>query len=372
MNKTEARALIRKYNKGLASKEETRLLEHWFMHESELHQDHIEEEEYLQLSRDMWQNIQLARSGKKTRVLWPRIAVAASIMLCIGIGFFFYQQHQAPVADQTIVQDLEPGKIGATLTLSNGKRILLTDANDGILISRSGIQVEKTAEGKLVYSGTRNQDTGSLAMNTLTTERSEQYQVVLSDGSKVWLNSASSLRFPESFASSAERKVELTGEAYFEIAKSGKKFKVVTGEKVVEVLGTHFNVNAYSNEPAYNVTLLEGKVRVMNGKESVVIKPGEQAKVRPGTAGILVNYNIEAQAAKAWKDGTFKFADSDLKNIMRQLERWYDVEVDESIIPDIQFNGTLSRNVKLSEILAMIELTSNLHFKVEGRRIIRK
>src|SRR5690606_22526170 len=159
---------------------------------------------------------------------------------------------------------------------------------------------------------------------------------------------ASSLRFPVTF-SDTDRNVELTGEGYFEVAKTNKKFRVITGETAVEVLGTHFNVNAYDNESACTITLLEGSVSVKKGMEGIVIKPGEQASITSSVNNIQVNSAVDTEAITAWKNGAFKFAGTDLKDIMRQLERWYDVDVDENRLPDKKFNGTISRDVRLSE-----------------------
>jgi len=197
-----------------------------------------------------------------------------------------------------------------------------------------------------------------------------EYQVVLADGTKVWLNALSSIRFPTSFKGS-ERKVEITGEAYFEVAKNARMpFRVIGGSQTVEVLGTHFNINAYPDESAVATTLLEGSVKVaMHDGQAKVLKPGEQALIFKENNSFRVK-EVDAEDAVAWKNGYFQFNDDDLKTIMNQLSRWYNVEiVYQQANLDQKFGGTISRSKNLSQVLRILELTGNVRFRVEGRRI---
>lgn len=375
MNKIEAEELIRKYNKGSVSKEEANLLENWYVHESVLQRANPEEEDYLKVNMEMWMNIQTAKNQKKSLVLWPRIAAAAAVLLCIGIAFYFYQQPLEISAEQDTVKDFAPGKNSATLTLADGKRILLTDAAQGTIASQAGVAVKKTADGKLIYIAEGNIVAADPAINTLTTAKSEQYQVVLPDGSKVWLNAASSLKFPASFNGQPNRKVELRGEAYFEVAKDKTRpFIVTSAGQTVEVLGTHFDISSYPDEEEIKTTLLEGSVKVVavagnkpTGAESI-LKPNQQSILYKDSKA-LTTTRVDAEAAVAWKNGLFQFDDADIKTVMRQLSRWYDIEVEFSgAIPKDTFSGKVYRNMSLSKVLDVLSF-SQINFKIQGRRM---
>jgi len=376
MDKTQVRELIQRYNEGSASKEEVKLLENWYVHESALQQVDPEEADYLRLNLEIWLNIQEAKGQKKTLSLWPRIAVAASILLCIGIGFYYYQHNRVSVIpDQAVVKDFAPGKSGATLTLANGKRIVLTEADDGTIANQAGVQVRKTADGKLVYLGSGGEEITTPVMNTLATARAEQYQVILPDGSKVWLNAESSLKFPASFKSLANRRVELKGEAYFEVSKDRKRpFIVSTNGQNVEVLGTHFDVSSYADEDATRTTLLEGSVRVSaisvnQTTVEAVLKPNQQSVLRKGSQTLQLG-TVNPESVVAWKNGLFQFDNADVKTVMRQLSRWYDIDVEFSgAIPKETFSGKVYRNMSLSKVLEVLSF-SQINFKIQGRKMI--
>ncbi len=364
--------ILRRYKQGTATAREKLLVESWLLHGADEGFD-LTDKELLEDLISIRQQIDFNPPKRQRTLLWQRIAVAASVMMVATLAVMLYKGDVKPRVPVAAMESERPaGTNSATLTLSDGSRISL-DGLVGDITKEAGIKITNDAHGNVVYkvSAQNTAHHRPAAFNTISTPRGGQYKIILPDGSQVWLNAASSLRFPVTF-SDTDRNVELTGEGYFEVAKAAKKFRVVTGATAVEVLGTHFNVNAYDNESACNITLLEGSVRVKNGMAGIVMKPGEQASVKPLVNNIQVNAGVDTEAVTAWKDGTFKFAGTDLKDIMRQLERWYDVEVDEDSMPDKKFNGTISRDVRLSEVLAMIELTSNLHFKIEGRRIIMK
>lgn len=294
---------------------------------------------------------------------------AAAVLLLAGTASYFIYQQVKDQPFQNIAQqhtDIEPGRSGAILTLSNGSQVVLDSMNNGTVTTQNGTRV-MLANGQLAYDA---QQASAVSYNTMTIPRGRQFQLQLPDGTKVWLNSASSLRYPTAFTGS-ERVVEVTGEAYFEVAQHAEQpFKVkVNNETEIQVLGTNFNVSAYTNENLIHTTLLEGRVRVQafGGKDGVVLSPGSQARIANNKLSIVEHPDVEK--IMAWKNGLFNFDGASLQEVMNQLERWYDIEVVyEKGIPDIKFFGEMSRNVKLSDVLAGLQ-GAGVHFKVDGRRL---
>ena len=301
----------------------------------------------------------------------PRLAAAAAIVVTLSAGLFFYMNK--PDVSNNIVTlkgaDITPGRSSATLTLADGRKILLAATVNGQLAKESGVTITKNADGELIYeisdqSGLpgRNQ-----SYNTLSTMKGEQYQVRLPDGSRVWLNAASSLRYPTTFSAQQRRQVDLNGEAYFEVAKDKNHPFIVNAKgQQVEVLGTHFNINGYKDEALTKTTLLEGSVRV-NGKTT--IRPGEQAT---GDAYHMKVTKADVDAATDWTNGDFIFNESDdFKSAMRKVARWYDVDIiyDAEANTDMELRGWISRKNKLSVVLQRIASTGKVHFKIEGRRV---
>jgi len=319
----------------------------------------------------------------KNRFRWVRVAAAAVVVLALGVGGYWFlnrlaknnvAKNHGPV--QQPIGDVQPGRNKAVLTLADGSVITLDSAQNGLLTRQGNINVVKNKNGEVEYQSTGHEQ-AAVSWNILATPKGGQYQLVLPDGSKVWLNAASSIRYPVAFTGT-ERRVELTGEAYFEVAPLGSHkvpfiVSIVTPSGVggeVEVLGTHFNINAYSDEPAIATTLLEGKVKVssmVNGQSSV-IKPGQQAAIQQSQ--ISIHDNIDMEQAVAWKNGLTAFTSADIKSIMRQVARWYNVEiVYEGVIPQRSFTGGISRDARLSELLHLLEV-SKVHFRIEGNRIV--
>ena len=266
---------------------------------------------------------------------------------------------------RAVSNDVLPGGDKATLILADGSIVTLEDMENGTVREENGIRVSKK-DGQIVYELLKQQNNTAVTYNTITTPVGGQYSIVLPDGSKVWLNSASSLYFPTAFTGQ-NRDVQLTGEGYFEITKNEKMpFNVQAGKTNVKVLGTHFNLMAYTNEGVTKTTLLEGSVKVGNGSISKTIVPGEQA---------LTGENVQVRAvdtdeAVAWKNGYFQFENEDLRTILRQLNRWYNVDVDnEQQIPDKHFTAVISRNTNLAQVLRMLEMSGELDFKIEGNKI---
>jgi Fe2+-dicitrate sensor, membrane component len=323
---------------------------------------------------------------KKVSRLWPRLAGVAAIAAIIAFslllrsGFFNDDNRTNPIA---AAQDIAPGINKATLTLASGRKIVLSAALNGALASESGVRISKTADGEITYETVDNGLTEQRGMNMLSTDRGETYRVRLPDGSLVWLNAASSLTYPASFTGLKSRKVKMSGEAYFEIQKDeAKPFIVETNGQDVTVLGTHFNIKAYKDEPDVITTLQEGSVRVdfeaaawnskgkIRYKDEIVLSPGQQSLLR-GESISISKANLEENTA--WKTGDFIFTEITIERIMRDIARWYNIEVVyEGSIPTGTFSGNVSRSKNISQILQALEATKLVHFKVEGRRVYVK
>jgi ferric-dicitrate binding protein FerR (iron transport regulator) len=302
-----------------------------------------------------------------------RYYYAAAAVLLVGMFvFLFYPHTNSPeqnlaAARHSRKEIIKPGTTKATLTLADGEVINLDDVQSGLVFRRGNVAVNKVANGKLVYD-VRSASRKSGGYNTISTPRGGTYQVVLPDGSNVWLNAASSLRFPAVF-SGKERHVELQGEAYFEVAKNKEKpFKVAVNGMDVEVLGTHFNVNAYVDEAQIKTTLLEGSVRLNAGKRQQLLHPGQQARLGKESDFMVAEVNVEE--AVAWKKGYFIFENENIESIMRKVARWYDVEVSyQGKVDQGRYGGTVSRFDNVEGVLKSLELTGSVRFKIEGRRI---
>lgn len=304
-----------------------------------------------------------------------KYAAAAAVLLVVSATLYFYvnrNQISNPLNPTARHQDndVAAGGNNAILTLADGSEISLTAAGIGKLASQSGVSIIKTKDGELVYEIAKDNAAGPAQYNTISTPAGGQYQVNLPDGSKVWLNAMSSLKYPTLF-SRGERRITLTGEAYFEVAKDQSRPFVVTSNgagraQEVTVLGTHFNINCYADEPATKTTLIEGSVKVASGTASKVLRPGQQSAVsdRILVAELDVNQFVD------WKNGNFYFNDENIESIMRKLARWYDIDVVyQGNVPDAVFGAEISRSKKLSEVLKGLETAGKIHFKIEGRRV---
>ena len=324
------------------------------------------------LSRTQMPKVMIMR---KSRV-WMAAAAAIFVLVLGGTAWYFFNnaaESASPViAKKEVKNDVAPGGNKATLTLSDGSNIILDSAQNGLLTRQGNAHVMITENGKLVYQKQTGEPV-AVQYNTITTPRGGQYQLTLADGSQVWLNAASSITFPTAFTGD-KREVKITGETYFEVAHNANMpFHVSVDGMDVQVLGTHFNINSYSDEPAVKTTLLEGSVKVSKGLSNILIKPGEQA-VLPGNANnIVVKQNVDMDEVIAWKNKKFVFQDLDLKSIMRQVARWYNIDV--SYIGNIsndEYVGIISRDVNISEILKMLETSSDLKFEIIGKNVIVK
>jgi ferric-dicitrate binding protein FerR (iron transport regulator) len=306
-------------------------------------------------------------------------------VITLSIGLYkYYDFVEAPVPSAEIKKgqvniEIIPGSNKALLTLADGKQIVLEDTKSGLLAQQENTIVNKENDSVLVYSS-QGPKMVKPQFNTISIPRGGQYQVVLPDGTKVWLNASSSLRFPTAF-NGIERHVELSGEAYFEVKKDKDMPFIVTvinkhqyhgigkNNMRIEVLGTHFNVMAYEDESNAITTLLEGSVKVGNNLTNVLLKPGQQALFNKTDK---INISVaDTEGAVAWKNGYFKFSNENIRSIMNKISRWYDVDIEyKGKLPEKTLWGTISRFEDVSEVLKTLELTGSIHFKLEGRRLI--
>jgi len=319
--------------------------------------------------------IELDSKGKRHRVIrLRRIAIAASFIGLLLISFFLLndkigKKETAKVGtdQQRFKNDVLPGSDKATLTLADGSTILLDEAQNGTIAQQGNSKIIKL-DGKLSYDPT-NKNSREIVYNTISTPKGGQYQLELPDGSKVWLNATSSIHFPTSFTGT-ERRIEITGEAYFEIAKNpNMPFIVTVSNSEVQVLGTHFNINAYNDEDNVKTTLLEGSVRFVNDGSINILKPGQQAQLtKEGTTKVVSDVNVDNVVA--WKNGMFDFENASIETVMRQLSRWYDVEIEYKGKTDDLFIAEMRRNIKLSDALKALELTGKVKFDIQDKKII--
>jgi len=307
-----------------------------------------------------------SRTGKSI-LLWSRIAgVAAVILVVFGLYLSISPKHKADYNHLTS-NDIAPGKMGATLTLANGKKISLSDAANGEIAKESGLSITKTTDGQLVYQ-VQATEGKSNTQNTLSTAIGETYILRLPDQTKVWLNASSSLTYSPALTVNGVRRVKLSGEGYFEVAKDKEHpFIVESGTQSVQVLGTHFNVNAYRDENAYRTTLLEGSVRIDDQGNTQLLEPGNQATNAAGKISLTA---VDTEFAVAWTSNNFVFDRLDIKEIMKMIARWYKVDIIyKEEIPANTFWGSVSRFDNISKVLIPLEATGNVHFKIEGRKI---
>ena len=390
MKKETLITLINKYLSNEATpEEEARLLSYYdTLQKNKLQWDELEMgNENLtksELYSKILSEIKKRESAPKKMIFLRRWFVAASIttLLIASASLVFYMKYNSSYfiaknsAHPVNKHSIAPGGNKALLTLADGSKITLDDAASGELAKQSGTKVSKAANGQLVYtvenSASHATATGLPEYNVIETPKGGQYQVDLPDGTKVWLNAGSSLKYPTNF-DGAVRKVELAGEAYFEVAKNAHKpFEVISNHQMVEVLGTHFNISSYTDETSVKTTLLEGSVKVsaIKANQSRLLKPGQQSDINYANNSISVQ-PVNTEEVVAWKNGYFLFTDEDLKSIMSKFARWYNVEVEyQGNVDNLRFGGMVSRSKDLAQALKIIEQTGNVKTRIEGRRVI--
>ncbi|GAA4207202.1 DUF4974 domain-containing protein [Pedobacter jeongneungensis] len=388
MNKAEVEKLLERYRNGLCTEDEIALVESWHLSELSSRESNLDHAELNDAKYQIWNAIEEETELKPVRrhMLWPKLAAAAVVLFFIGfvINNQLKKQLINPQQISNAEKIIKPGGNKATLTLADGSKISLTDATNGVIAKQAGINITKTSKGELIYTIASHSapNVKNAVYNTIETPRGGQYQINLPDGTKVWLNAESVLKYPAAF-SSEERKVELKGEAYFEVAKLTDKkgarvpFKVKSDigagrSQEVEVLGTHFNINAYNNEPSNKTTLLEGSVRIKNLQSNIsqLLKPGQQSIIASSSPSVRVEI-VDAEESVTWKDGYFSFNEENLATIMNKIARWYNVEIDyRGNKINKTFGGRISRFNSVNEVLDMLQTTGAVHFKIEERRIL--
>src|SRR5690606_16064191 len=380
MDDKEITEILKRYQAGSCSEEEKAWVESWYLSLGDDTDDgELPEEEMLAFKQGIWKGITSQRPAispkRRLAGLYYKTVAAAAVLITIGAAFYFLNHRDVQTMDIAQAVDEEdvvlPGGNKAYLTLADGRKINLSDKEDGMLLDQEGMKIVKKPNGELVYeiSETAYLDETLTGNNTIETPIGGQYQVVLPDGTRVWLNSSSSLVYPVKFSAS-ERKVILRGEGYFEVeTDKNKPFRVVSENQTIEVLGTKFNINTYKDETAVRTTLIEGSVKVSLGNNiSRILKPGEQAS----TVGQHIEVQrVDTEQAVAWYDGDFAFDGVELKNIMRQVCRWYGVEVVYlQDVGDMKFGGSISRSKDIEEVLKVLSMTKGVNFKLVGRRVM--
>ncbi|MBK0379720.1 FecR family protein [Mucilaginibacter segetis] len=381
LNKEEFVLLYEKYQAGLCSPAEIELLNNYrdelSLLDSNWNKSNPEDEQTVhdRIRQRLDKNRGYVYESKTGNYKWLKVAAILLITLSVGIGFIKYnssskQTNILKVAQKRPSSSINPGGNKAFLTVADGSTIALTDAKNGQLTTQAGVPINKTKDGVLVYHAANKLNANThYAINTITTPRGGQYMVVLADGTKVWLNSVSSLKYPVTFNGNT-RTVELTGEGYFEVAKNKEKpFIVNANGTSVKVLGTHFNISAYSDDKTVTTTLLEGSVKLSKADKEAMLVPGQQGISVNGNSAINVQ-NADTEQAVAWKNGFFLFRDTDIKDIMKQAARWYDVDIDYAgNLNNKKYGGKISKYKDISELMNNLELTGTIHYKIDGRRV---
>lgn len=387
--------LLKKYREGNCNEEELRWIEAWYGNWNRKERVDVSEADLNRAEAVMRENV-LRRTKPRIKTLGPLIAVAASIIIVLGtLAVLLNLVHDPDAKDRDTLfgfsktNNIAPGKNRATLTLANGKVIMLSNTKTGVVIDAGKLTYNDGSEVEVGGSSkTEPLTSAEEVLTSIEIPRGGTYQVILPDGTRVWLNAASSLRFPPKFARN-ERRVELTGEAYFVVKHNALwPFRVQTARQYVEDIGTAFNIMAYTDEHAVKTTLIEGSARVvmlgqLKDKEKgarrpaqyengVILKPSQQSSL--ANTGNIKVIQVDPENAIAWKNNEFMFNNEELGSIMKKLARWYDIEIqyEDNNIAKERFWGAISRFENVSDVLNMLELTKKAHFKIEGRRVIVK
>jgi transmembrane sensor len=396
MEHKEFEELLAKYNQGKCNEVEQAIVERWYWEYNE-HPINLTEDEInatlLSISQKLPKPVVVKKLNTTSRI----ITIAASIAIFLTIGFYFLQRNRT--VEQIYANDIQPGGNKAILTLVNGVSFDLNEAASGQLAVDNGVKIIKMKDGQLLFKfspstvqatpAQMDSITGLVTsakpvkegtgLNAVSTPRGGQYHIALPDGTNVWINAGSTLRFPSSFEDMPERRVQLNGEAYFEVARVKSVFGmqkrarripfiVQTNKQEITVLGTHFNVNSYDDESNVKTTLLEGLIKVSSASANEIIKPGQQA-VNDVTQ--IIVKQADTEMAVAWKNGEFTFHNEILRSIMRKVSRWYNVEIayTNPEVGNKPFSGTVSKYKNVSEVLKLLQVTGEVKFKVEGRKI---
>ena len=398
MDAIAAKALLQRYLEGDASQEEMITIEQWYQQlvdagewnwaEGEREQlaaaiekqllGHIGKEPVEEVTPEVGRALSVFPAGgsrsdrgmpvRRRMVSWAAAAVLLAGMAGIWLLFVRRTPRDIPPISQRYRNDIRPGRNAAVLTLAGGNTIVLDDSAPRT-IGRQGNAVVLNDRGELMYK-VSSAATSEIFYNTLTTQKGNQYHLTLPDGTKVWLNAISSITYPTVFAGK-ERRVTISGEAYFEIMKNQQQpFIVQQGDMSVQVLGTSFDVNGYGDDSALKTTLVEGKVRVVKAAAASLLEPGQQAVIPNGNGAISIDHNPDIEAVLAWKNGSFSFKDAGMRAIMQQVQRWYDVDIVYEANITKHFVADIPRNAPLSQFLQLLEATDQVHFRIEGKKVI--
>ena len=369
--------LLKKYQRGLCTPEEKEVVEYLYIFAAKSIKEKGKFVNDDQIAEEIWNKLSFANGIKtakekntaspiRSAVLWKRISIAAALFFILGTTLFYLNKTRSIHEQVTYTKDVNPGKNGATLTLSNGKVIVLTNAGKGEIAKEQGVLIRKAADGQIVYEVLDQGEANSDQINTLSTLRGQNYELRLPDGTKVLLNAASSIKYPSSFLGATNRKVELVGEAYFEVSKDkAHPFLVYSKGQTVAVLGTHFNISAYPDDALSKTTLLEGSVKV-NHK---LLKPSQQF-IRSATGEQVITVNPDE--AIAWTQGYFMFNDEPLEHILSRIARWYNVEIvyKNQDIRKKKFLGTITKYDQLSKTLSLMAKTKDVSFEINGNTVL--
>ncbi|TDQ78102.1 FecR family protein [Sphingobacterium yanglingense] len=375
INQDEFTELLAKYREGQCTEQEKALLESWITFgafDGPVYDDEKLKEKIQRISVRL--PIKERRRSNYTN-LQRTIYIAASLAAILLAVWFFHINKNEAIQDRIKKEDvlayIEPGKDHAYITLANGQIINLEAATNGVLFDKTGVKINKLSSGEIVYEVNNDQNANLNAMNTIETPRGGQYRIILPDGTKVWMNAASSLKFSTGLSKLKERRIELRGEAFFVVAKDhNRPFIVESRGQEVEVLGTIFNVSAYQEEPSIKTTLIEGSVKVTHQGIVKKLQPNQQAIVTEHIDIKPVTGNVEL----AWKNGDFDLENDDFHSLMRKISRWYnvDIEYDPSAPNELKLGGKISRNKSITSILNIMEATGEVSFEIKGRRILVK
>ncbi|WP_316812860.1 FecR family protein [Pedobacter heparinus] len=388
MDNKEAKLLLLKYESGDCTAEEIQLLESWFLKiKSEQGPGNLKEHELNTDLGQVWNELS-KQLGRKPVELWPRIAGVAAAVAAITLGIWLYYapglfggRHPEFISGSPLANDIAPGKNTATITLPDGTAIPLSDKQSGVIIDAANLKYNDGTIIDPLSSRANAKDPSGLGMLTVTTPRGGTYQVTLPDGTKVWLNAASRLTYTMPLNErGGVRLVELSGEAYFEVFRNkNQPFVVTTRNLTTTVLGTHFNISAYDDDPGTRTTLLEGSVRVVSltplgrggvaGEGPVTLKPNQQATIT-SASGIAVK-EVDANDYVLWKNGKFSFTSEEMGAVLRQVARWYNVDIlYRDQVQGKKVTGSVSRFAQVSKLLEILETTGGVHFKIEGKTIV--
>lgn len=379
MKQDRLQFLLTRYSQNQCSAEELRELEDWF-HARDL--DNGDFEDWLAgaggkeaLSSELFEDfLQMTQVHEKKPAVRLWIGIAASILVVMSTGVLLFLKKQASLEKNLYVKEssvIKPGSDQATLTLSDGSEIMLTNSKEGHLATENDIDINKDTKDRVSYEHHTNAKVDQkLVFNTITTPRGGRYAIRLADGTDVILDAESSITFPVAF-NGHERKVSVTGQVYFKVVHDERQpFRVMAKGQMVEDLGTSFNVNAYSDNPSLKVTLVEGKVNVGSKLKYVSMLPGEQAEVMDGQQNINVR-KVDVNEVVAWREGWFVFHNESIMNVLKEVSRWYDVDIKfAGPVNEKRFGGTISRYKEITEVLDNLKITGGINYKIEGRRVI--